>query len=131
MGVPSQKPERRIAPLTFFMLLAPYAALAADPSRGAELYERKCTGCHSLDANRVGPAHRGVVGRKAGTAAGFKFSPSYGASGATWNVGSTRVGTCTPPSSSPGTWQPTRSTAAHSPPPPRGYAPTSSSSTRR
>ncbi len=84
MGVPSQKPERRIAPLTFFMLLAPYAALAADPSRGAELYERKCTGCHSLDANRVGPAHRGVVGRKAGAAPDFAYSPALKKAGIVW-----------------------------------------------
>lgn len=84
MGVHSQKPGRRIAPLAFFLLLAPYAALAADPSRGAELYERKCTGCHSLDANRIGPAHRGVVGRKAGTAPDFAYSPALKKAGIVW-----------------------------------------------
>jgi cytochrome c len=49
---------------------APTAA-AADAGRGRELYESRCGGCHSLDANRVGPAHRGVYGRKAGAAPGF------------------------------------------------------------
>ncbi|HWM45095.1 MAG TPA: c-type cytochrome, partial [Burkholderiales bacterium] len=42
------------------------AALAADAGRGKQLYESRCVGCHSIDENRVGPAHRGVFGRKAG-----------------------------------------------------------------
>ncbi len=41
------------------------SAAAADAAHGQELYESRCGGCHSLDANRVGPAHRGVYGRKA------------------------------------------------------------------
>jgi cytochrome c len=49
-------------------------AAAADAAHGQELYESRCGGCHSLDANRVGPAHRGVYGRKAGTAPNFSYS---------------------------------------------------------
>jgi cytochrome c len=49
-------------------------AAAADAAHGQELYESRCTGCHSLDANRVGPAHRGVYGRKAGSAPNFSYS---------------------------------------------------------
>ena len=48
-------------------------AVAADAARGQELYESRCGGCHSLDANRVGPAHRGVYGRKAGSAPNFSY----------------------------------------------------------
>jgi len=59
-------------------------APSGDPVRGAEVYEANCTGCHSLDANRIGPAHRGVVGRVAGTAAGYTYSPNLKASGVTW-----------------------------------------------
>ena len=44
------------------------AAAPGDPTRGAELYDARCGACHSLEANRVGPAHRGVYGRKAGSA---------------------------------------------------------------
>ncbi len=60
-------------------------AHAADPAHGQELYESRCGGCHSLDSNRVGPAHRGVFGRKAGTAPGFNYSPAVKSSGVVWD----------------------------------------------
>lgn len=52
------------------------APLTGDAARGAVVYENNCSGCHSLDSNRVGPAHRGVFGRKAGSAKGFEYSPA-------------------------------------------------------
>jgi cytochrome c len=45
-----------------------------NPSRGEGLYEAKCGGCHSLDANRIGPMHRGVVGRKSASVPGYHYS---------------------------------------------------------
>ena len=30
-------------------------ARAADVARGAELYEARCGGCHSVEADRIGP----------------------------------------------------------------------------
>lgn len=60
-------------------------AAAADAAHGQELYESRCGGCHSLDSNRVGPAHRGVFGRKAGTAPGFGYSPAVKNSGVVWD----------------------------------------------
>ncbi len=67
---------------------APAAAAAAsppgDPRRGASLYETRCGACHSLDANRIGPSHRGVVGRRAGTVPGFAYSSALKASGLVW-----------------------------------------------
>jgi len=59
-------------------------ARAADAARGQELYESRCGGCHSLDANRVGPAHRGVYGRKAGSAPNFAYSPAVKGSTVVW-----------------------------------------------
>jgi cytochrome c len=59
--------------LTLALAVAADAA-AADAAHGQELYESRCGGCHSLDANRVGPAHRGVYGRKAGSAPNFNYS---------------------------------------------------------
>ena len=61
-----------------------HAAVPADAGRGAKLYEQKCTGCHSIDANRIGPAHRGVYGRKAGSAPGFAYSPGLKSSKIVW-----------------------------------------------
>jgi cytochrome c len=64
----------------------PAVMLKGDPVRGATVYENSCGGCHSLDANRIGPAHRGVVGRKAGAAADFNYSPALKASRVTWTA---------------------------------------------
>lgn len=64
--------------------LAGGGAAAADAGRGKELYESRCGGCHSLDANRVGPAHRGVYGRKAGSATDFPYSPAVKGSPVVW-----------------------------------------------
>ncbi|HEY1288774.1 MAG TPA: c-type cytochrome [Burkholderiales bacterium] len=61
-------------------------AQAADPERGKALYESRCSGCHSLDQDRVGPRHRGVVGRKAGSVAGFEYSAALRASRVVWSA---------------------------------------------
>lgn len=63
---------------------APAFAQAPAPN-GADLYQGKCGGCHSIGSNRVGPAHRGVFGRKAGLAQGYAYSPKLKASGIVWN----------------------------------------------
>jgi cytochrome c len=61
-------------------------AQAADAARGKELYESRCAGCHSLDQDRIGPRHRGLVGRKAGSVAGFGYSPALRASRIVWSA---------------------------------------------
>ncbi len=55
-----------------------------DAARGAQTYEDQCGACHSLDANRIGPAHRGVFGRKAGSAPDFAYSPGVKKSKIIW-----------------------------------------------
>ncbi len=73
-------------------LLAPLAvdagpgpsSLAGDPKRGQALYQG-CSGCHSIDENDIGPRHRGVVGRRAGTLADYAYSPALKASGLVWD----------------------------------------------
>lgn len=59
---------------------------SGDAVHGAQLYEARCGACHSADANRIGPAHRGVFGRRAGTAVGFEYSPALRASGLVWST---------------------------------------------
>ena len=56
-----------------------------DAARGKMVFEKRCVGCHAMDANREGPQLRGVYGRKAGTVAGFQYSPALKNSGLTWN----------------------------------------------
>ena len=61
-------------------------AQAADATRGKELYESRCAGCHSLDQDRIGPRHRGLIGRKAGAVEGFDYSPALRASRIVWSA---------------------------------------------
>ena len=62
----------------------PESGLRGDPARGAQRYAALCAGCHSVDEHRVGPAHRGVVGRRAGAEPGFDYSPALRASALVW-----------------------------------------------
>lgn len=66
-----------------------YAAAAADkpagdPVHGKTLYQ-VCMGCHSLDEDDVGPRHRGVVGRTAGSVPGYAYSPALKNSHIVWD----------------------------------------------
>ncbi len=56
---------------------------AAD--RGKTLFEKRCTGCHSLDLDKEGPRLRTVYGRKAGTVASFQYSDAFKAAQFTWD----------------------------------------------
>ena len=53
---------------------------------GKEVYEKRCTGCHSANEDRMGPRLRGVVGRKAGTIGGYPYSDALKASGIIWDT---------------------------------------------
>jgi len=65
-------------------LLAASPALAADVDHGEQLYEG-CQDCHSLDKNDVGPRHRGVFGRRAGSIADYAYSEALKRSGIVWD----------------------------------------------
>jgi cytochrome c len=56
-----------------------------DAGRGKLVFQRRCTGCHALDADREGPRLAGVFGRKAGSVTGFDYSAGLKNSGMTWN----------------------------------------------
>lgn len=59
---------------------------AGDAGRGAQTYETRCGGCHSVETDRVGPRHRGVVGRRAGSVDGYAYSDALKASRITWDA---------------------------------------------
>ena len=61
--------------------------LQGSAAHGKELYQQ-CTSCHSIDENDIGPKHRGVVGRKAGTAPDYAYSPALKNSGIVWDAAS-------------------------------------------
>lgn len=78
--------RRSLAFPTAALLCASVAptAFAADAVHGEEIYNSRCIACHSPDANRVGPKHRGVLGRIAGTVPDFSYSEAVKSSGVLW-----------------------------------------------
>jgi cytochrome c len=53
--------------------------------RGEQLFNRMCTGCHALDADKEGPRLRGVYGRAAGSIEGFPYSDAVRKSRLVWD----------------------------------------------
>ena len=75
----------RIAVLAVW-LVAGAACADGDAQRGRMAYESRCGACHSVEADRVGPRHVGIVGRRAGAVPGFAYSDALRRSGLTWNA---------------------------------------------
>ncbi len=78
------------------------APVAGNPVAGEHLYAA-CMGCHSLDDNDVGPKHRGVVGRAAGTVAGYNYSSALKGSGIVWTSATLDLWLTSPQKLVPGT----------------------------
>ncbi len=55
-----------------------------DVASGAALYQARCTACHAVDSNKIGPAHRGVMGRRVGSLPGYKYSDELARSRLRW-----------------------------------------------
>ena len=60
-----------------------FARATGNVARGQTLY-KGCADCHSITENNVGPMHKGVVGRKAGSVPGYDYSPDLKNSGIVW-----------------------------------------------
>ena len=82
------------------------AAGAAPPAvlqRGEQVYAR-CVACHAIEANRTGPQHCGLFGRRAGTAPGFDgYSKAMRESRIVWTEASLDVFLRSPTEVVPGT----------------------------
>lgn len=68
------------------------ATAASDPPAGGGdavhgklVFEKRCTGCHSLTENREGPRLAGVYGRVSGTVAGFEYSDALKKAKIVWD----------------------------------------------
>lgn len=79
--------KRFVIPTAFTIAFLPpvHCQAAGDAAAGLALYQSRCTACHSLDHNGIGPAHRGVFGRSAARAPGFDYSDALKASRLVWN----------------------------------------------
>ncbi|MDI4238756.1 cytochrome c family protein [Bradyrhizobium sp. Arg237L] len=59
---------------------------AQDAEHGKTVF-KACAACHATDhANRVGPGLGGIIGRKAGTAPGFRYSDAMKKYGIVWDA---------------------------------------------
>lgn len=70
-------------------LAAGPAAAEGDAEAGKKVF-KKCASCHSMEEGKkkIGPSLAGIVGRKAGTVEGFKYSKAmveFGEGGGTWD----------------------------------------------
>jgi cytochrome c len=62
------------------------SSIVGDAGRGEQLYQSRCGACHSLDANRVGPRHRGVFGRQVASVKDFHYSTALRKRSFTWDA---------------------------------------------
>jgi cytochrome c len=92
--------------LAVIALLCPLPAAAqtaGDAARGAKLYQQRCTACHSLDANRIGPLHRGVFGRRSAGVSGYAYSDALKGLNVVWNAQTLDKWLTNPPAMARGT----------------------------
>jgi cytochrome c len=73
--------------VTAFVILGAVAtARAQNPSPGKQLFQSRCSICHSTQPGRiVGPSLFGVVGRHSGRMPGFQYSAANQQSNLTWD----------------------------------------------
>jgi cytochrome c2 len=87
----SESPAARLTGTAIVLLLLalvvfPKISGAADQAgQGKQLFEKRCTGCHSLDRNKEGPILKGVYGRHAGTAPDFNYSAALKSANFAWD----------------------------------------------
>ena len=72
--------------LAAVVAVAVSGAAKADPAAGQLVFKQQCAVCHSVKPNQTlaAPTLYKVVGRKAGTQAGYPFSAAMKTSGITW-----------------------------------------------
>ncbi|CBS88959.1 c-type cytochrome [Azospirillum lipoferum] len=86
----------KLSPHRWVMLLlllsipvSPFTRKSA-AAEGETLFRQQCGACHTVkkdDGPRAGPPLFGVIGRKAGSAAGFEYSDALRGAGFAWDAG--------------------------------------------
>jgi cytochrome c len=95
MAIPKRRciNKARSASIVALGVLALVALWTVQPSQaesqggpdGKALFEKRCSGCHALDADHEGPRLRGVFGRPAGKVKTFKYSDALQKAKVTWD----------------------------------------------
>ena len=78
----------RVVGLTFVAFITLNGAASAQDVAAGEKVFAKCKVCHQVGEgakNGVGPVLNGIVGRKAGSVAGYNYTPANKNSGLTWD----------------------------------------------
>lgn len=76
-----------LASITLMAIACSYAQ-AGDAVAGRTVFASQCAGCHAVKSGQqtMGPSLSGIVGRKAGTAPGYKnYTAAMKSSGLTWD----------------------------------------------
>ncbi len=76
--------------LAFAAALGSGAALAEGDAEAGKKVFKKCKTCHTFDPGKkkIGPHLKGVVGRKAGSVEGYKYSKAMAGADITWDEAS-------------------------------------------
>jgi cytochrome c oxidase assembly protein Cox11 len=88
--------------------LSRFNASSPDPARGGRLFATMCAACHEPERNKVGPALAGVIGRRAGSAPDFTYSPALARSRLVWDPATLDQWLTDPPTLVPGAVMPYR-----------------------
>lgn len=90
------------------LALSSPAFAKADKEAGKRVFAQ-CAACHRIDASGshgVGPNLNKVIGRRAGTVPGFRFSPAMAASNRVWSESALDAYLAAPMTSMPGSRMP-------------------------
>ena len=85
--------------------LAPSAAAPAQTADGQRLFQQRCAACHAVGAGpaKSGPQLAGVVGRRAASVPGARYSEALRKSGIVWDRASLDAYLAAPRQKVPGT----------------------------
>jgi cytochrome c len=76
---------RNLKSVATVLFLVCKAVEGGDARIGREAFEKRCTGCHSVDGMKVGPPLRGVYGRNAGKDPRFPYSDALRKASVRWD----------------------------------------------
>jgi cytochrome c len=95
-----------VATLAFATPAVGALAAEGDPAAGETLFKQKCAVCHKIGEgakNFVGPEMNGIIGRKAGSVAGYSYSDGVKNAGFEWDSAKLHTWLTDPKAMIPGT----------------------------
>ncbi|MBL4787665.1 MAG: cytochrome c family protein [Kordiimonadaceae bacterium] len=78
--------KKSLLAVTTVALLSVGVQAEGDAAKGKKVYG-KCKACHSFDAKarKMGPTFAGILGRKAGSVEGYRYSKAFQQTDFTWD----------------------------------------------